>query len=597
MKKLLCLCLLLALLCPAAMAEARPEWCRNYEDVIRLKCDPPRYLAEIGDYWSLLDAEGQVIEEKYVFAVQPFYEGLALVFSPDEGDISSGFINEAGDLITGFDFYFGGKFFSDGLCSVRFAENKLYGCINSEGEIVIEPKYEILDNFSEGLACFGAEGKVGYINTNDEIVIAPIYDAAGAFHEGRALVKAENGLYGYIDTSWNMVIEPVFMYASYFSDGLARVETTDNKWGYIRPDGSFAIEPVYSYAEDFQNGYAVVGIDSGKYDPWGLIDASGNVIIPIEYDYLYLQRGVNLALEEITAWGAMGEELHCFRFENGRAVEVNTIVHWDESLEREYDTSVIPLDASAEKPRFQSMPQLHALYRGLSAAAGYDDYATRNLLYSISGIGYEWNAEGLMLYAETPAENYSKFYENAMPYDMLPIAKDALVFVVPEDSPIENLSVEQIKAIYSGEITDWSQLGAEGIGKITAYQKYGNEWAQIEFERFMQDIWLMTPPLEFEEGDYGDYQRPCDFAALPGAIGFEIKSMIDYDRTKGLKYLSIDGVAPTAENIANGSYPFTVNICALYNAEEDNPNVQILLDWMRSAQGRELIEESGYVAW
>ena len=281
MKKLLCLCLLLALLCPAAMAEARPEWCRNYEDVIRLKCDPPRYLAEIGDYWSLLDADGRVIEEKYVFAVQPFYEGLALVFSPDEGDISSGFINEAGDLITGFDFYFGGEFFSDGLYSVRFAENKLYGCINSEGEIVIEPKYEGLLNFSEGLARFKQEGEYGFINIDEEVVIEPVYDYANAFHEGRALVKAENGLYGYIDTSGNMVIEPVFMYASYFSDGLARVITTDGKYGYIRPDGSFAIEPVYSYAEDFQNGYAVVGIDSGKYDPWGLIDASGNVIIPI----------------------------------------------------------------------------------------------------------------------------------------------------------------------------------------------------------------------------------------------------------------------------------------------------------------------------
>jgi phosphate transport system substrate-binding protein len=60
------------------------------------------------------------------------------------------------------------------------------------------------------------------------------------------------------------------------------------------------------------------------------------------------------------------------------------------------------------------------------------------------------------------------------------------------------------------------------------------------------------------------------------------------------KLLAIDGIAPSDENIRNGTYPFTVNVYAV-TAGTSNQHVQDLIDWMLSPQGQELVEKTGYV--
>ena len=62
-----------------------------------------------------------------------------------------------------------------------------------------------------------------------------------------------------------------------------------------------------------------------------------------------------------------------------------------------------------------------------------------------------------------------------------------------------------------------------------------------------------------------------------------------------IKLLSIDGVKPTAENIANGKYPLTTTLYAI--TLEDNPKstVEPFLAWMQSEQGKTIVEQTGYV--
>ena len=61
-----------------------------------------------------------------------------------------------------------------------------------------------------------------------------------------------------------------------------------------------------------------------------------------------------------------------------------------------------------------------------------------------------------------------------------------------------------------------------------------------------------------------------------------------------VKFLSVNGVAPTVENIRNGSYPFTEDVFVV-TAGTPNPHVHELIDWLLSPQGQELIEKTGYV--
>lgn len=63
---------------------------------------------------------------------------------------------------------------------------------------------------------------------------------------------------------------------------------------------------------------------------------------------------------------------------------------------------------------------------------------------------------------------------------------------------------------------------------------------------------------------------------------------------KKIKLLSIDGVAPTKENIQNGTYPLVSEFYAI-TAGTENQNVQKLIDWILSEEGQAMVEKVGYV--
>ena len=87
--------------------------------------------------------------------------------------------------------------FRDGLASVELDEK--CGYINDKGEVVIPLEYETAMSFSEGLAAVTKRDKFGYINKENTIVIPFEYDAATAFENGEAKVK-KDGKWGTIST-------------------------------------------------------------------------------------------------------------------------------------------------------------------------------------------------------------------------------------------------------------------------------------------------------------------------------------------------------------------------------------------------------------
>ena len=90
--------------------------------------------------------------------------------------------------------------FKDGVACVD--DNGKFGYIDTKGDYVIEPKFECAMSFSEGYAVFFEGEKCGYINKEGAVVLPAKYDAATAFENGRAKVK-EFGKWSTIDTSGN----------------------------------------------------------------------------------------------------------------------------------------------------------------------------------------------------------------------------------------------------------------------------------------------------------------------------------------------------------------------------------------------------------
>ena len=115
-------------------------------------------------------------------------------------------------------------------------------------------------------------------------------------------------------------------------------------------------------------------------------------------------------------------------------------------------------------------------------------------------------------------------------------------------------------------------------------------------EYFMGDISLREPDTyEIIGGMLDVIQRVAQYANEDGAMGYSFRYFIEgLNQEKGVKLLSIDGVAPTLENIENGSYPLTVALCLITRTEDPKPNVQRMIDFMLSEDGQELVRKTGY---
>ena len=177
-----------------------------------------------------------------------------------------------------------------------------------------------------------------------------------------------------------------------------------------------------------------------------------------------------------------------------------------------------------------------------------------------------------------------------------PIGKEAFVFFVHKDNPIDNLTTEQIKAIYSGEITNWKGLGGSNE-PISAYQRNEGSGSQSMLIRFMDGTPIMEPDTE-KINDFmsGIIEQVADYRNKDGAIGFSFRYYMEgIIKNPDVKLLSVDGVAPTVENIQSGAYPITASLYAVTWKGNDNQNVERLLTWSLSPEGQELVEKTGYV--
>ena len=95
----------------------------------------------------------------------------------------------------------------------------------------------------------------------------------------------------------------------------------------------------------------------------------------------------------------------------------------------------------------------------------------------------------------------------------------------------------------------------------------------------------------------GDTPIVPDYTTLNGSpIGFSFRYYVTGMLAEGgVKMLAIDGVEPDIANIANGTYPVTSGIYAIYRKGETNENVYKAVDFMLSPEGQKIVEESGYV--
>jgi len=232
--------------------------------------------------------------------------------------------------------------------------------------------------------------------------------------------------------------------------------------------------------------------------------------------------------------------------------------------------------------------------------------SSSEIICSSSATAFEYLLEGyvdIAFLAGVSADQEARAEQMGITLSLTPVGREAFVFIVNENNPIESLTQQQIRDIYAGKIISWPSLGWNG-GLIKAYQRPKDSGSQTALEAIMGETPIKVADREDVVVGMGALtRRVANYRNYKGAIGytfrFYVEEMISQE---GIKLLAIDDVAPTKENIQNGSYPFSGSFYAVTanrfgeSAEKlaRQENAKKLIEWILSPQGQELVEKTGY---
>lgn len=182
--------------------------------------------------------------------------------------------------------------------------------------------------------------------------------------------------------------------------------------------------------------------------------------------------------------------------------------------------------------------------------------------------------------------------------ETIPIVSEAFVFLTHKDNPVNKLTQEEIVKIYSGEITNWSEVGGEDE-TIIAYQRPVNSGSQTGFlEMVMKDQKPTDPPLEQVVAEMGMLiDAVASYKNDAIALGYSYYYfVVDMWGNDAVKLIEVDGVYPNGETISSKAYPYNTAYYAVIR--KDSPkdsDVRKIVEWILTDEGQALMEESGYV--
>lgn len=166
--------------------------------------------------------------------------------------------------------------------------------------------------------------------------------------------------------------------------------------------------------------------------------------------------------------------------------------------------------------------------------------------------------------------------------DTAPISRDALVFFVGADSPVSDLSSDELRSIFTGREDSWQSYGGDGSIRILTRPEGSGSIAALER--------LIGCDSELVTGE-----------SLPltgsDVIGFGLWSECELSGlADGYKLLSVDGVEPSADSIRSGEYALSLDVLAGVSsgAAEDSAERTLWL-WLQGSVGQAFISSQGYL--
>ena len=253
-------------------------------------------------------------------------------------------------------------------------------------------------------------------------------------------------------------------------------------------------------------------------------------------------------------------------------------------------------------PRIDGSTSLIPLEAGIRAAIfgkSFDE-AQKDVVHSTTWGSFKNLLGGdadIIFSTPISAEQQKMADEAGIKLEQVPVVKEAFVFLVNAKNPVDSLTQQQIKDIYSGKIANWKELGGNDE-PIVAYQRNRDSGSQNYMIDFMGETPLAEAPTELRPGSMGglmDVIAPNDGSL--GSIGYSVYAYAAdmYGTGDNIKFIKVDGVAPTKETIISGEYPLSSYNYAIFRADEPEEGaVRRLAEWMTSYDGQLAAAKAGY---
>lgn len=212
-----------------------------------------------------------------------------------------------------------------------------------------------------------------------------------------------------------------------------------------------------------------------------------------------------------------------------------------------------------------------------------------------SYLGLVAGASDVIVVARAPSDEEQAAAEAAgIGLEVKAVALDAFVFLVNGGSPVGDLTIEEIRGIFSGRTTDWSQLGGPAL-PIQPYQRDPTSGSQeLMLQLVMGDLAMVEAPDWLML-----YAMTGPFSALatdPGGIGYSVYYYAEFmqPESNAVRMIGVEGVLPTAASIASGEYPLVTEVYAVVRSGETG-SARAFFDWLTTDEGQQAVAATGYV--
>lgn len=233
---------------------------------------------KLGGLWGLIDFQGNWMISPAQSGAGSFNDGIA------KSTNLAYFIDKKGNKLV--EFTDDRQEASEGLVSFVIVDPKTkkekWGFKNTSGKVIIQPQFDTVGKFVEGLAVVEKNGKLGMINKQNKLVVPYKYFYISDMKDGVAIVSNDRYYKGLIDKNGKEIVKPQYDDMFTFEYGRAVVKK-NGKYGYIDKSGKVKIKIEYMDAFSFtpnSGGVAIVADKSNEF----VIDVNGKKLTKLNYD-------------------------------------------------------------------------------------------------------------------------------------------------------------------------------------------------------------------------------------------------------------------------------------------------------------------------